>query len=87
MNKIVQGITGELKWRERGKVNDPQPGPGEYDATSVGQINPLIFNFRKLIERVLITACMSPMPASSAFPLKKDGKSKNFVEPSIYKKL
>lgn len=58
-----------------GKVKDLPPRTGEYDATSVKQIIPLIFNARKLIERVLITACMSTVPASPAFPLKKDGKN------------
>lgn len=73
------GITGELKWRETGRVKDPPLRLGEYDTTSVGQISPLIFNLRKLTERVLIAACMSPVPTSSAFPLKKDGKSIKFM--------
>lgn len=68
-------ITGELKWREVGKMKDPPLEPGEYDAPSVVRICPLIFNFKKFTERVLIAVCISPMPASSAFSLKNDGKS------------
>lgn len=73
------GITQELKWRETRRVKDPPPGPGEYNSMSVGQISPLIFNLKKLTERVLIAICMSPVPVSSAFPLKKDGKSISFM--------
>lgn len=73
------GITGELKRREAKKVKDPPPGPREYDAPSVVQISPLIFNFKKLMERVVIAVCMSPVPAFPAFPLKKDGKKYKFL--------
>lgn len=76
IEKTAMGITGELKWRVTGKVKDPLPGPGEYDATSVKYVSPLIFNYAKLTERVLIAACMRPMPALPAFPLKKNDKSK-----------
>lgn len=59
MKKTVLGLTGKLKWRESGKVKGLPPGPREYDATSVRQISPLVFNFGKLTERVLIAVCMS----------------------------
>lgn len=60
-------------------MKDPPPGPGEYDAPSVVRISPLVFNFRKLTERVLIVACMSPVPSSPAYPLKKDDTSIKFL--------
>lgn len=72
LKKTVLGISGEVKWRETGEVKDSPPGPGEYDAMSVSQGSPLIFNYRKLTERTLIAACMSLVPVSPAFPLKKD---------------
>lgn len=72
-------MLGELEWREIEKVNDPPPEPEEYDVTSGGKISPLVFNLKNLTERVLIAACMSPVPASPAFSLKKDGESINFI--------
>lgn len=58
-----------------GKVKDPLPGLREYDALSVTKFSPLVFNFRKLLERMLITACMSPVPSSLAYLLKKYDRS------------
>lgn len=51
------------------------PGPGEYDEASVSKISLLRFNQIELIERVLIAAYRSPVPASLAFSLKKYEKS------------
>lgn len=62
-------------------MKDLPPGPGEYDAVSVAKISPLVLNFKKLTERVLIAACMSPVPSSPAYPLKKDGKSIALCDP------
>lgn len=59
-------------------MKDSPPEPGEFDTTSVSQVSPLIFNYRKHTERVLIVAYMSLVPASPTFPLKKDGISNNF---------
>lgn len=75
IKKSVLGIEGELNWRGMGKVKYPPSGIGEYNAVSVVMINPLVFNFRKLSKRVLIMACMSLLPSSPAYPLKKDDKS------------
>lgn len=75
IQRAAEGLKAEPVWKKPGKVKDPPPIAGEYDAVTVNMISPLVFNFKKLTERVLITACMSPVPSSPAFPLKKDGKS------------
>lgn len=54
----------------------PAPRARANDATSVGHISPIVFNYKKLTEWVLIAACMSPVSVSPAYPLKKDDKSK-----------
>lgn len=74
MKKTMLRIEGELEWRVTGKVKYPPRGSGEYNTISVRWISPLIFNARKLTKRVLIVTCMSPVPASLAFPLKKTAK-------------
>lgn len=74
IQREVMGLKKDLVWKETGKVKDPPPLAGEYDGVTVNVISLLVFNFRKLMEKVLIAACMILVPASPAFLLRKDGK-------------
>lgn len=79
IQSAAAGFKTELMWKKPGKVKDPPPLAGEYDGVTVNVISPLVFYFKKLSERVLIAACMSPVPASPAFPLKKGRKKYIFI--------
>lgn len=78
VKKTVLGITGELKWRESGKVKNLPPEPGKYDTPGVVLIITLIFNFKKTHRESADSSVYEPGACIPGLPLKERWKKYKF---------
>lgn len=74
IQKSAVGLESDPTWKKLSKVKNPPPVAGEYDAVTIQRISPLVLNFKKLTEWVLIAALLAQCQPRRPSCLEKTAK-------------